>query len=219
MERQATHRIAAILTEATTRRGALRLLAAAAITGAESATFGAATIEAKKPKSNGKGKEKSKGKDKGKQHGKSGCGHGKALDRVKVPHDGTTVQTAELEAGKSYRIRVSGQVTGTTSLLTPIAIDAGYIYRLDSDPSLALDVYGDADMGLSVDGAAATWGDYAADHVYEREIVGQGQRLSLRVVTKPEDALQTHASTRRIITVFDYNFVLSGSLTVEVLCA
>jgi len=215
MERQATNQVAAILTGATTRRGALRLLAAAAMTGAGSAAFGATTIEAKKPKDKGKDKNK----DKGKQHGKSGCGRGRALDRVKVPHDGTTVQTAKLEAGKSYRIRVSGQVTGTTSLLTPIAIDAGYIYRPGGDPSLALDIYGDADMGLSVDGAAASWGDYAANHIYEREIVGQGQRLALRLVTKPDDALQTHAATRRIITVFDYNFVLSGSLTVEVLCA
>jgi hypothetical protein len=217
MERQATYRTPTILTGATTRRGALRFLAAAAITGAGSAAFGAASIEAKKPKRNGKGKEKSK--DKGKPHGKSGCGQGRALDRVKVPHDGTTVQTAELEAGKSYRIRVSGQVTGTTSLLAPIAIDAGYIYRPGSDPSPTLDIYGDADMGLSVDGAAASWGDYAADHVYEREIVGQGQRLALRLITKPDDALQTHAATGRIIRVFDYNFVLSGSLSVEVLCA
>jgi hypothetical protein len=216
MERQATNQIAAILTGATTRRGALRLLAAAAMTGAGSAAF-ATKIEAKKPKNNGKNKGKGKGKDK--QHGKSGCGRGRALDQVKVPHDGTTVQTATLEAGKSYRIRVSGQVTGTTSLLAPIGIDAGYIYRTDGNRAPALDVYGDADMGLSVDGVAASWGDYAANHVYEREIVGQGERVSLRLVTRPDDALQTQASTRRIISVFDYDFNLSGSLTVEILCA
>ena len=56
-------------------------------------------------------------------------------------------------------------------------------------------------LGLSVDGGSAdVWGSYTIGHVYEREVVGQGRALSLRMT----DVI--HADN-------------SGSVLVEVLCA
>jgi hypothetical protein len=212
MMRQPTTDTASSLTEATTRRGALRFLAAVAMAGAARAAFAAPHADAKKK--HGKNK-------KGKKPGNGLCGRDRKLAALKVRYDGSLVLTPALEEGRSYRLRVSGVIEGTTALQTPVGVDAGYIFANKGAQLIARDSYAEVNIGLSVDGGAASWGDYAADHVYERAIQGQGQRLALRVVTKPESALSQgteQVTAQRIISV-DPELNLSGELTVEVLCA
>lgn len=194
---------ASTLTASTSRRGALRLLAGLALAGSGLAALNAADADAK---------SKNKNKRKGKKETKRS-------NRVRVPHDGTIVYTEKLEAGKRYRLRVSGFLRGSGPLLPSAGVDAGYIFRPDGDPSLARDVYAGIDFGLSVDGAAADWGPHRTDHVYTREVVGAGERLALRMITASEESLSQSAenepSTRRVIEI-NPNLTVSGSLTVEV---
>ena len=178
MKRQHTAEIAATLTDAMTRRGALRFLAAAVMGSAGIAALGGVSGEAKKKR----------GK-KGKKPGNGLCGRDRKLAELKVLSDGSIVQTPVLEPGRSYRLRVSGAVTGTTSLQAPVGIDAGYIFTNGGPQFIAHDVFAEVNYGLAVDGAAASWGDYAANHVYERVVEGNGERLALRLVTGPESAL------------------------------
>jgi hypothetical protein len=207
MEPNAT-RIASTLTETTTRRGALRFLAAT-MSSTSLATLGIASSDAKKRRKN-----KKKGK---KQNAKQTCGRDGRLARISVPHDGAVVYTPELNQGQRYRLRVSDYVVGTGNLLTAVGIDAGYIYRPGGDPNLARDTYGGVDFGLSVDGAPASWGPFASDHIYEREVQGNGQRLALRLISEPET---NQAVAQRIIAEEpDLNLTLEGFLTVEVLCS
>lgn len=201
--------VATMLTDTTTRRGAFRFLAGVAMASSGFAALGIADADAKKRKR------------KGKKQDNGICGRGKRA-RVRVPHDGKIVHTPTLENGRRYRPRVAGVVTGSSSLLTSVGIDAGYIFRPGGDPNLAQDVYGDVDFGLSVDGVAAAWGDHASNHVYERDVVGQGKKLALRLVTEPESGLnqlgQSELAAQRIIANPDLDFTFSGSLTVEILC-
>jgi hypothetical protein len=212
METERTTQTASTSAGSLSRRAVLRALAGFALTGTGTAIFHGA-VGAKK-----KRKGKDKDKDKGTKGGNGRCGRKRRLARLQVPHDGTIVHTPVLESGRRYRLRVSGYVSGST-LLTPIGIDAGFLFRRDGQLGPTFDTYGDADMGLSVDGAAAHWGDYEADHVYQREVVGQGERLALRLVSRPDEPSFNQGTARRLITVFDYDFDLSGTLTVEVLCS
>lgn len=206
MKSERTTGIASPSTASSTRRGALRFLAGLALSGSGLAALGGAETGAKK-----------KRKGNGKKEGHGHCGRDRRLARVIVPHDGSVVHTPVLENGRRYRLRVSDYASGT-SVFTAIGIDAGYIFRRDGEPP-ALDSYGDVDMGLSVDGAAADWGAYAANHVYEKNVVGQGERLALRLVTRPDEAGLSQGTQRRVITEIDYDFGLSGSLKVEILCS
>jgi hypothetical protein len=208
MKRERSTRIASMLTQTTTRRGALRFLAAAALGSAGLTVLDAADADARK---------KRRRKRKKRQ---GGCQRGKPLAQVSVPHDGTTVHTPALEQGRRYRLRVSGVVSGH-SLLTPIGVDAGYLFRAQSDQLVAHDVLNDIDYGLSVDGAAADWGDYASGHVYEREVLGQDQALALRLVTTANELNQGTGQmiAQRIITNPNPDLNLSGTLKVEILCA
>lgn len=209
MDSERTTGITSLLTVSSTRRGALRFLAGIALSGTALAAIGGEEVDARK---------KRKGRDKDKDNkGQGRCGRDRRLAKLNVPHDGSIVYTPVLENGRRYRLRVSGFASGT-SFFTPIGIDAGYIFRRDGQPP-ALDSYGDVDMGLSVDGAAASWGAYAANHVYEKNVVGQGERLALRLVTRPDEAALSQGTARRIITELDYEFGLSGSLEVEILCS
>jgi hypothetical protein len=193
---------ASTLTAASSRRGALRLLAGLALASSGLASFGSPETHAKRSK-----KSKRKGKK------------GKRSDRARVPHDGTVVYTQTLEAGKRYRLRISGYLNGSGPLLPSVGVDAGFIFRPGGDPSLAQDVYAGIDFGLSVDGAAASWGPHQTDHVYVREVLGAGKKLALRMVTQSEDnlsqAAQGDPTARRIIEVNPV-LTLSGSLSVEV---
>jgi hypothetical protein len=196
----------------TTRRGALRFFAGLAMAGSGFASLGSADADARN--------KKNKRKNKGKKGGMGICGD-KRHARVRVPHDGSVVYTEKLEAGKRYRLRVSGYASGYGPLLPSAGVDAGYLFRPDGDPSLARDAYAGIDFGLSVDGAPANWGTHQTDHVYTREIVGDGRKLALRMVTKVEETLtptnQSQPSTRREIEINPL-LTLSGSLTVEILC-
>lgn len=202
---------ASTLTGPSTRRGALRFLTGIALVGSGLATLGSADADARNKKKNTR---------KSKKNGKGICGD-KRHARVRVPHDGTVVFTEKLEAGKRYRLRVSGYVSGFGPLLPSVGVDAGFIFRPDGDPSLARDIYAGIDFGLTVDGVAANWGAHQTDHVYVREVVGGGKKLALRVITKSEESLsqssQSEPSARRVIEVNPV-LTLSGSLTVEILC-
>lgn len=202
-----TTETASVLTGSTTRRGALRLLAGLALTGSGLAAFGSTDASAKK---------------KSKRKGKKGICGDKRHARVRVPHDGSVVHTETLQAGKRYRLRVSGHVTGSAPLLVnPVGIDAGHIFRQGDGSTTTYDSINGVDYGLSVDGAAASWGDYASNHVYERKVVGQGKKLALRLVTEPESSFgnsaQGQLSTRRLVET-PIELELSGSLTVEISC-
>ncbi len=199
------------LTQSTTRRGALHFLAGLALASSALTGLGSDDTDAKNKKN----------KRKGKKGGKGICGD-KQYARVRVPHDGAIVYTEKLEAGKRYTLRVSGHVTGAAPLLVnPIGFDAGHIFRQVDGSTTADDSKNGIDFGLSVDGAAAAWGDYASNHVYERKVVGEGKKLALHLVTKAESSLNPSAqgqlSVRRIIST-PIELDLSGSLTAEVLC-
>jgi hypothetical protein len=204
--------IASTLADSTTRRGALRFLTGLAMAGSGLSALGAADAGARNKKKN---------KRKGKKGNKGFCGD-KRRARVQVPHDGTVVYTEKLEAGKRYTLHVSGHVTGTAPLLVnPVGIDAGHIFRQEDGSTTTHDSINGIDYGLAVDGAAAAWGDYASNHVYERKVVGEGKKLALHLVTEAESSFNNSAqgqlSARRLIsTPIELN--LSGSLTVEVLC-
>ena len=207
---QHTTKMAPVQTATTTRRGALRLLAGLAVASTGLAALSTAESNAKKKKSR-----------KGKKGGNGICGD-KRHARVRVPHDGSVVYTERLENGKRYRLRVTDHVTADYPLLTdPMGIDAGHIFRQEDGPTTAYDSPNGVDYGLSVDGRSASWGDYASNHVYERNVVGQGQKLALRLVTGPESALnpssQGQLSARRLIST-PIELELSGSLSVEILC-
>lgn len=197
-------------TASTSRRGALRLLAGLALAGSGLAALDTAGADAK-----------SKNKKKGKKRGKGICGD-KRHARVRVPHDGSVVHTETLEGGKHYRLRVSGHVTGSAPLLVnPVGIDAGHIFRQGDGSTTTYDNINGVDYGLSVDGAAASWGDYASNHVYERKVVGEGKKLALRFIAEPESSFgnsaQGQPSTRRLVET-PIELELSGSLTVEIFC-
>jgi hypothetical protein len=203
---------ASTLTGAMSRRGTLRILAGLAM-----ASSGLSALEGTDADARNK---KDKRKNKGRKGSKGICAD-KRHARVRVPHDGSVVYTAKLEAGKHYRLRASGYASGYGPLLPSVGVDAAFIFRPDGDPSLARDVYAGIDFGLSVDGAPANWGAHQPDHVYTREVVGEGKKLALRMVTKAEESLtpnnQSQPSTRREIEINPL-LTLSGSLTVEILC-
>jgi hypothetical protein len=212
METERPTQIASMLTDTTSRRGALHFLAGLALAGIGRATLGSTDVDAK---------NKKKGKGKGKKRDKKTCNRRKPLARLKVSHDGSIVRTPTLENGRRYWLRVSDHVTGTAPLLSPVGIDAGYVFRQGDGEATAKDNWNGVDYGLSVDGEAANWGDYQSNHVYGQKVEGQGQKLALRLVTEPESGFNQSAdgdlAAQRIIST-PIDLELSGALTVEIFC-
>lgn len=193
-----------------TRRGALRFLAAAVVGGAGIAGPGSSAIDAKR---------KRRKHRKGGGSSKAICGRGGHAVKLELPNDGTVVETPVLAAGHSYRLRVSGVVTGVTSTQAEVGIDAGYRFANRANSIAFTDSFGDLDYGVSVDGGPANWGDFTTTHVYERVVNGNGAKLALRFTALPAPAAAKRGLRRIITEDPDLDLTLDGELTVEIHCA
>ncbi len=137
-----------------------------------------------------------KRKKKGKKQKAKTCAPGRSVGSVNVPADGTAVNTPVLDAGQRYRLRATGFWTSNATH----GQDAFADFEL-ANPNVSVTTFQGTRLGLSVDGGNVDqWGSYNTNHVYQREVVGQGTALSLRCSD----------------VVFTDN---SGSVTVDVFCA
>ena len=130
---------------------------------------------------------------------KPACRPGKRVATVRVPGDGTTVQTPVLERRQRYLLRASGYVKNYDNVGQGLGIDAEYAFLAGGSPD-PRDTRGGVDYGVSIDGAAPDWGAYSSAHIYEREVTGRGRALSLRLLD-------------------DYYPDNNGGLTVKIYCA
>jgi hypothetical protein len=120
-------------------------------------------------------------------------------DPVMVPANGATVWTPRLKNGQLYRLRVTGYVANRDQFSRPLGIDAEYAFLL-SGQEAPVDMRGALDYGLSLDGAAPSWGPYNSTHVYRTYVTGADRRVALRFLD-------------------DYYPDNSGHLEVRVFCA
>jgi hypothetical protein len=164
------------------RRHVIRLLGGGA-SGSLAAIAALAGAEAKKKK---KKRKKTKGKT---------CSPGTRMASIDVPADGNRAFTPVLKDGQRFRLLA----VGSWSTNDAHANDAYAAYKKLSrfDPILEFE---GVRLGLSVDdGSPDEWGDYNPNHVYELEMTGRGDALSLHY-TDPQPADN------------------SGTLLVEVYC-
>jgi len=109
------------------------------------------------------------------------CTRGASLGSHLIPTDGSSVSTATLAAGQRYILRASGvsRVVGIGG------IDADNFFNPDdaTNPLLVFDGCADGtDIGVIIAGDESPgWGGYDGSHIYEREVVGTGQPLRLRL--------------------------------------
>jgi hypothetical protein len=104
--------------------------------------------------------------------------------------------TPTLKRGQRYQLRAIGFWSTNASF----GNDAFAAFPF-ANPNAPETVFQGVRLGLSVDGSSPDqWGSYHLDHIYEREVTGEGAPLSLRF-TDPLSADNT------------------GTLTVEVSCA
>jgi hypothetical protein len=181
--------------EVSTRRGFVRLLGGAAAIGAMVAVGHAAPAVAKRNKKNRK--RKKKGNATGNtQTPQTTCQPGAQIGAVSVPATGATVSTPVLTQGQRYRLRASGFWSSNATNGQDAFADFPF-----ANPNAPVTTFQGVRLGLSVDGGSAdVWGSYNTNHVYEREVVGQGAALTLRC----SDLIHTDNS---------------GAVLVEVLCA
>ncbi len=151
-------RLAAALHGASTRRHALRLLAAAAAGLAATAGLGVAEAK-KKPKT---------------------CRRGKRPATVRVPASGATATTPVLRRGQRYRLRASGVVA--TNAVAGQDAEFGFLLATPGDPNTLIDVFEGLDVGISIDGKAPNWGPYNLAHTYETTVVGHGRAVTLQLL-------------------------------------
>jgi hypothetical protein len=104
------------------------------------------------------------------------CPSGTLVGTVAVPANGTSVTTVPLNQGQRYRLRA----TGFWSTNAEFGNDAYAAFKLTA-PGTPTTVFQGTRLGLSVAGGSPDlWGSYNSNHVYEREVTGQGAALSLR---------------------------------------
>ena len=186
MNGEQIERLAQTLAARPNRRGVVRALGAMLLTGAGVGSLAGADAAARRRKRRAKKQNADR------------CQPGDVLQRLRVPGDGSVVETKALREGEKYRLRVTGYVEDEEW-----GLDGEY-YFIRAEPDDLAQVY-DAcfdgtPVGLAVTGATVNhWGDYDEEHEYERKVTGQGQPLSLRV------------SDCR----YDEN---TGYLTIELLC-
>lgn len=165
-----------------TRRGVLGGLAAslgAAVAGAPAV---AGALEAERRK-----KKRKKAKV---------CRRGQQVASVQVPASGATALSPVLRRGQRYRLRAVGAWTTNAQF----GNDAFAAFPF-ANPNAPETVFQGVRLGLAVDGGSPDqWGSYNPNHIYERQVVGRGTRLSFRF-TDPAPADN------------------SGTLTVDILCA
>jgi hypothetical protein len=173
--------------EPSTRRGFVRLLGGTAALGAVAAATRVEPAAAKR---------KRRRKKKKKQVTPLTCQPGTQVGAVSVPATGATVTTPVLLAGQRYRLRASGFWSSNATHGQDAFADFEF-----ANPNAVVTTFQGVRLGLSVDGGNIDqWGTYNTNHVYEREVVGQGAALSLRC----SDLVHSDNS---------------GAVLVEILCA
>ena len=186
--------IARELGAVSTRRSFVHLLGAATAMSAVAVVARGEAAEAKR-----KGRKKKKNKNKNTpttQTPQTICQSGSQVGAVSVPGTGASVSTPVLAQGQRYRLRASGFWSSNATHGQDAFADFEF-----ANPNAVVTTFEGVRLGLSIDGGSAdVWGSYTTNHVYEREVVGQGAALSLRCSDK------VHTDN-------------SGSVLVEVLCA
>ena len=184
--------IARDLEVGSTRRTFVRFVGAAAAMGAIAVVSRGESAEAKKGrKKRGKRQKQTPG-----GQTPQTCQSGTQVGAVSVPATGATVQTPVLLQGQRYRLRASGFWSSNATNGQDAFADFPF-----ANPAAFVTTFQGVRLGLSVDGGSAdVWGSYTTNHVYEREVTGQGVALSLRCSDK------VHTDN-------------SGAVLVEVLCA
>lgn len=198
--------VARRLAETTGRRRVLRLLAGGAlgalvgwpVAEAASAHDALATCSRFEDKKKRKACVKKAKKHNRTHTNANTCPAGRRVGSVNVPGNGTTVSTPVLAQGQRYRLRASG--AAATNATRGQDAEYDFPFANPSDLNNVIDSVQGTDIGVSIDGQAPDWGPYNVAHVYEREVVGQGRALSLKLV----DIIYTDNS---------------GSLTIEIFCA
>lgn len=180
--------IAQELGAVSTRRSMLRLLGGAAAMGAVAVVGAGERADARRKRG------KKTGRGKGQQQ--EVCRRGTQFGAVSVPATGASVKTPVLVTGQRYLLRASGFWSSNATHGSDAFADFEF-----ANPAAIVTTFEGVRLGLSVDGGNIDgWGSYTTNHVYEREVVGQGVALSLRC----SDVIHTDNS---------------GSVLVEVLCA
>lgn len=171
-----------------TRRTFVRLLGGATVMGVVAVVGAGERADARRKRG-----KKSKGRGKGQPQ--EVCRRGIQFGAVSVPATGASVKTPVLVAGQRYRLRASGFWSSNATHGSDAFADFEF-----ANPAAIVTTFEGVRLGLSVDGGNVDgWGSYTTNHVYEREVVGQGVALSLRC----SDVIHTDNS---------------GSVLVEVLC-
>ena len=128
------------------------------------------------------------------------CPAGQQIAQLSVPSTGVGVQTPVLQQGQRYTVTVFGSAPGNATQ----SVDAEYRFLTanSADRTKVVDAISTVDYGLEIDGRKTPkeWGEYNPDHVYSRQILGQGRSVSLKMLYA------------------DYNDN-SGEVTVTITCA
>ena len=113
------------------------------------------------------------------------CRPGMPVAQLAGPYTGVAVQTPVLTQGQAYQFRV----TGAAATNGEASVDAEYGF-LTADPTniaAVVDVPVGIDVGLSIDDDTTdgdilpNWGPYTASHIYERQVLGQGRAVSIKL--------------------------------------
>ena len=146
-------RLVESLSEATTRRRAMRLLGGAVALAAADRLTGAASAKNAAPRK----------KDKR-------CGSAKLIGAIWVPATGPGVLTPRFLKGRRYRLRAVG--FWTTNTTHGQDAFAAFPFNNHNAPVLT---YQGTRLGLAIDNDGPDqWGAYNSKHVYERYLVGRG---------------------------------------------
>lgn len=166
------------------RRHLVQMLAGSAVGGLATAV-GITSADAKKKKRKKKPKTVTET-----------CPDGTLVASVIVPATGTAVSTPILKSGQRYRLRA----VGFWSTNATFGNDAFAAFKY-AQPDEIGETSGGVRLGLSLNGGSPNqWGEYNRDHIYVRQVTGDGAALTL------EFSDENH----------DDN---AGSLIVDVFCA
>jgi hypothetical protein len=127
--------------------------------------------------------EAKKKKRKKPKKGSSACPAGTLLATVIVPGHGQTVFTPSLDSGQRHRLRAVGACS--TDATHGNDAFAAFPY---ANPTTFEKTADGVRLGLSIDGGSPDqWGTYKPDHIYEREVTGQGDALALKFIDPNTD--------------------------------
>lgn len=136
------------------------------------------------------------------------CPASRAFPTLLVPADGTIVRTPTLVRGQRYRLHAAGFVSSNVAARLGVwAIDAGYLFAVrDGGLTQHADRLDEGPIGVVIVSGAradstATWGAYVPTHRYQCDIGGDDQPVVLQLVIP--------AAWRAI----------NGRVTVQIVCA